>query len=236
MKYFLLTFFLSVFSFSFSQVSYYDWDLSAISHEAYRIKMKTGKYLSVKVQENKNQLFYKLRRKEIFGQLDTTTHQQLRMALQKEYHLQTENVLFIHYIDTLPVVSQMPAKDTLIQYQKKDSAGNIINAHRHLMSFETEKKNITKEIQKFKKWKQVTFVQLVNEVNDYPSTIEDHRIMKDPMLLFRKVFSDGFQPYVNIILYPDGSFAMTARQMNESEIKRRLNKKKFEKEKKNWNP
>lgn len=67
-------------------------------------------------------------------------------------------------------------------------------------------------------------------MNDYPEIIDSHEMMSDPNLIFRKVFSDGFKPYVNILIYPDGHYLMTSYKMTKAQIKQRLKRKKFEKE------
>lgn len=219
----------------FSQVAYFDWDLNEISKDVFLTKLQTDQYQSINLQSDTIQS-YKLRRKEVFGQLDSLTNSQLRMSLFKFYKVDTTKTLFIHYMDTLPVVANMPLHDTLIVKVKTDKQGATKTSHQHLISFETEKKGLLKEVRSFEKFQNVRFLHLVNVFNDYPVMVAHHKMMKDQNLLYRKVFSDGLKPYANIILYKDGTFLMTTYQMTSFQIRKRLKQNKFDKEKSKWKP
>jgi hypothetical protein len=213
-----------------AQTKLIDWNLKEINESTFKSKLKTGKYTSIKIQSDSIGTFFKLRPKEIFGQLDSTINDQLHKILSSNYKVDRSKILFIHYIDTLPMVSNLPKNDTILIGEKVDANGNVYPSQTHLSSFETEKKFLKKEIKFFQRFDDVTFVHLVNVENDYPKKIDSHEMMSDPNLVFRKVLSDGFQPYVNILLYPDGYYLMTTYKMTNEQIKQRLNRKKFEKE------
>lgn len=227
--------FLLILQTGFSQVAYFDRDLNEISKDVFLTKLKTDQYQSISLQSDTIQS-YKLRRKEIFGKLDSLTNSQLRMSLFRFYKVDTAKTLFIHYMDTLTVVANMPLHDTLIVKVKTDKQGAIKTSHQHRISFETEKKNLLKEVRLFEKFQDARFLHLVNVFNDYPVMVAHHKMMKDQNLLYRKVFSDGIKPYVNIILYKDGTFLMTTYQMTVFQIRKRLKQNKFDKEKSKWKP
>lgn len=227
-------FFFSICSFLGAQNKYLDWDLKEISAEVFRIKMNSGRYASTRVSVDTNFRFFKLKRKEVFGKLDSLTTHQLRLALLKSQGVETNKTLFIHYLDTLPLVGAMPARDTVIIEQKLDKNGRPYTSHTHLHSFHTEAKGLRREIEFMKQFKEVEFFHLVNVFSDYPVWVEGHKMMEDPMKTFRKVFSDGLTPYNNIILYSDGTFLMTTYKLTSSQIKKLLNRKNFDKQRKKW--
>lgn len=84
--------------------------------------------------------------------------------------------MFIHYIVTLPIVSNLPKKDTILIGEKVDANGNVYPSHTQLYSFETEKKFLKKEIKFFQKFDDVTFMHLVNVENDFPKIIDSHEM------------------------------------------------------------
>lgn len=229
----LLVLFLT-FSVSSAQTKYLDWNLQEINQEIFTLKMRSGKYTSSRVQVDSSFKFMKLRRKEVFGKLDTVTLHQLRSALAKFEGVDVNKTLFVHYIDTMPVVANLSPRDTIIIEEKVDENGNTYTSHTHLQSFNTERKNLLKELNFMKKFKEVEFVHLSNVLNDYPVWIEGHKMMEDPMKSFRKVFSDGLTPYKNILLFSDGEFLMTDYKMCPKQVKKLINRKKFDKEKKKW--
>ncbi|MBU2526035.1 MAG: hypothetical protein KKC03_05490 [Bacteroidetes bacterium] len=122
-----------------AQVRFIDWDLKEIKENTFKSKLKTGKYESIKFQSDSIGYYFKLRPKEIFGLLDTTTNNQLHQILSKSYQVDKSKILFIHYIDTLPMVYKMPKRDTILLGEKVDANGNVYPSRTHLYSFETEK-------------------------------------------------------------------------------------------------
>lgn len=172
----------------------------------------------------------KVRFNYCFGNLQPTIKSQLFKLLSSRHQIDTTKTLVIHYIDTLRSISEFPKQNSVVY---KDSLGNIIpikkngssfdlasarniKTHEHILnhqSFVKQHERCLKDHKKLKANIEVLHFYAVN--NGHPEQVSDVKWYKDYGSVLKKVFSDGYKNFNNIIVHPNGDFYM---QSFKSEI------------------
>ena len=230
---------------------YVDENYKEINFKKFKSKFKSEVFFVV-VAETDSVIYKKLRFKEYFGKLDIKKKSQLNKLFFKRVDIDTTKIWLIHYLDSLPDIKFMPKKSKIIlldslnkpvgeriikKLYKKctivfSSKKTFGNKHLHAISYIDFKKNISYEINKIKKYQNVTLLHFYEENKGYP--IENDKWLKDYNSILKKTFNDGMQTYRTIIIYPDGEFYASSMHKCNFNEKALINKKKFKKLKKQF--
>ncbi len=178
--------------------------------------------------ENDTAVFKKIRFKEFYGDLTNRKKSQLNKLFLKKFNIDSTKIWFIHYQDSLPNIQLMPEKSGIIYLD------SFKIRHRHVMSYEDDKKIIPRELKEYKKVKNLSLLHFYGINKGYPAITEEYKWFKDYNLILKKTFTDGMKMYRAIIIYPNGNFVVYAINKPPFEIKKLLNFKSFKKAEKKW--
>lgn len=180
--------------------TYVDESNNYISKQDFYNKIKTPIYSGIRFSTD-TLVMEKLRFRYFFGNLDEVIKSQLFKLLSKRHGIDTTKSLIIHYSDTLKSSEEFPKQDTIIYLD------TLKQRHRHLSSYKKFiywHKKCIRNHKKYDKYAQVFHFYGTN--NGQPLDYKKIHWYKDYGLVIRKVFSDSYRNFSNIILHPDGSF------------------------------
>lgn len=210
----------SVFAFSQSDTLYLDENNNYISKTVFYKKEKSSVYKGIRFSTD-TLVVEKLRFKYFFGSLKPKIKTQLNQLLKKRHQIDTTKTLIIHYIDTLKSKSDFPKRSRTIFYDSlgkevKIRKSNIAIAvsqqkkivrHKHIVGYKDFISAHKKCERKHKKYKNYALVLHFYRYNSgHPKTYKELRWYKDYGGIIRKIFSDNYKNFDNIIFHPNGKF------------------------------
>ena len=236
MKYLIYIFFFLSASELFSQEVkniYLDQNLQVISETTYKNKFQKKLYYVTQINTD-SVVYKKLKYKLVYDRLEANVKSQLNKLLYRDYAIDSTKIWFIHYIDTMPNIEKFSKSNRSDIELKTSPSGMNYKSITHNHTFREEVKYFHKEVDYISKFENTSVLHFYSENTNYPKDIDIYKILKDPLNLLRKIFSDGIAPYRNIIVYPNGDFVMSTFNLSHEQIKTHLNQKKFKKNKKIW--
>lgn len=233
MKFLSLFFFLFFFIFSASiygqlDTIYADENDHYISKDEFHRKVNSSIYYGVRFNTD-TLVLQKIRFRYYLGSLPTTVKTQLFKLINKRHQIDTTKTLIIHYIDTLKSVDEFPKRSGVVY---RDSLNNIveipntatfidfssiggIKKHEHIWNYKkfiNQHKKCVKEHQKFND--EANVLHFYNYNNGHPDIVKNLKWYRDYGSVIKKIFTDSYKNFQQIIIYPNGDFYIQAMNTN----------------------
>lgn len=238
---------------SFSQIKdtiYVNDKFVKIDLQGFKSEIKSNLY-SINEIDTDSVFYRKLRFKKYYGALSLIKKQELNKFFMSKFKIDTNKVLYIHYLDTLPDISKMYKTSGIIALDStKAYFGKVLtrkeysdlshanatsfydlinNKIKYVISYDDYKKRIEKEIEEYNKLKNVKILHFYDLNKGYPEKdVEFQELYKDFNLILKNTFTDGMKVYKSIIIYPNGEFFLsdyTGRHFNKKLLKPKFFKK-----------
>lgn len=233
-------------------VVYVDENFKPISEVEFQLKLKADYFSEAKIPGD-SVVYKKLFFNQYFGTLDQTKKSEIQKLFYSRLNLDTTKIWVIHYGDTLPDITTL-SKRTYIEYLPKYQTEESFEAvrklnrnsftdtksieaalqlvtHKHHRSFKSSQRNIRRELRAYRKHKNALLLHFFNVNQGYPTNHRGVVWLKDHYKVIRKTFNDGAYNYKFIILYPNGDFFVSYKQLPYEKESKYLNEAYFNEQK-----